>query len=91
MEQHRDPYLMRLVGGPGPGPRRGARFSSLSGTLPRPFGILPYQVSPYPRNILKSVTWGQAEGQGKDQAHLSLTPFPTYNELGQGPISTHFS
>lgn len=65
---------MGLMGGPWPCPRGGARLSTFPGSLCRPFGILPHQVSPYPRNILKSVTWGQAENQDQLLTPLTLCP-----------------
>lgn len=80
---------MGLMGGPWSCPRCGARLSTFPGSLCRPFGILPHQVSPYPRNILKPVTCGQAENQ--DQFLTSLIPCPTDDETAVGPSSTHFS
>lgn len=76
---------MGLVGGPGPAPRSGARLTSFPATLPGPFGILPYQVAPNPRNILKPVTW-RAEGQ--DQAPSFSSPVSTSTGHGPGPVLT---
>lgn len=76
---------MGLMRGPWPCPRCGARLSTFPGSLCRPFGILPHQVSPYPRNILKSVTWGAS----RELTFLILCP--TKDEVVVGPGSTHFS
>lgn len=58
-------YLMGLMGGPGSGPRRGARLTPFPATLHGPFGILPHQVPPHPRDVLKPVAWvGGRAGSG---------------------------
>lgn len=63
--------------GPWPCPRCGARLSTFPGSLCRPFGILPHQVSPYPRNILKSVTFHEVKvgcGQCLSLTFISRDP-----------------
>lgn len=75
---------MGLVGGPGPGPRRVARLTPFSATLHRPFGILPHQVPPYPRYILKPVTCKGRRAESGSRFLSALLP-PT---LGLAPILT---
>lgn len=65
-------HLVGLVRGPGPGPRRGARLSPFPATLRRPFGILPYQVSPYPRNVLEPVTFHEVKVSRGQRLGLAL-------------------
>lgn len=83
-------HLVGLVGGPGPGPRRGARLSPFPATLYRCLGILPHQVSPYARNILKPVTCSGAGG-GQGQRSLSLTPTPRPTSSRLARPGTHSS
>lgn len=86
-DRSRQAYLMRLMGGPWSCPRCGARLSAFPGSLCRPFGILPHQMSPYPRNVLKPVTWGE-----NHNGFLTvLIPCPANGETAIGPGSTYFS
>ena len=85
----RQTHLMGLVGGPGPGPRSGARLSPFPATLHRRLGILPHQVSPYPRNILKPVTC--SGGEDRVKGPFLLPPLPAPPAPGLPRPGTHSS